>query len=150
MESPLNPAYTSEPVRRTTNGFGLTSMLLGLFNIALILVAVIGMYSFFGGLNEANGITFQDYEAFDSAAIQEMASEYGDQAQPFSFIISMLASCLTIPVSLLGVILGFIGLLQQGAPKMGSILGLVLNMPLLLLCGLGMLLSLAATATASV
>ena len=150
MESPLNPAYTAEPVRRTTNGFGLTSMLLGMFNIALILVAVIGMYSFFGGLNEANGITFEDYEAFDSAAIQEMASEYGDQTQPFSFVISMLSFCLTIPASLLGMIFGLIGLLQKNAPKMSSILGLVLNMPLLLLCGLVLLLSLAAAATASV
>ena len=53
-----------------------------------------------------------------------------------------LAGCLSVPVMLIGSILGFIGLMQSNAPKMGSILGLILNLPLLLICGCGMVMGL--------
>ena len=139
MESLENPVYGSEPPRRTTNGFGLTSMLLGFFNIALLLIALVSFIGMTSAVNSANGVTFQDYEVLGEEEIEAMFSEDAEAEAPVASMAAGLAGCLSVPVMLIGSILGFIGLMQSNAPKMGSILGLVLNLPLLLICGCGTL-----------
>lgn len=138
MEPLDNPVYASEPVRKMTNGFGLTSMLLGFFNIALILIALVSFFGMVSAVNSANGVTIQDYEVLGEEEIERMFSEDAETAAPVAAMVAGLSGCLSVPVMLVGSILGFIGLMQSNAPKMGSILGLILNLPLLLLCGCGM------------
>jgi len=138
MEPLENPVYASEPPLRITNGYGLTSMLLGFFNIALILIALVSFIATVTSVNSANGVTIQDYEVLGEEEIERMFSEDAETAAPVAAMVAGLSGCLSVPVMLVGSILGFIGLMQSNAPKMGSILGLILNLPLLLLCGCGM------------
>ena len=137
MDPLENPVYTSEPVRKMTNGFGLTSMLLGFLNVALILIALVSFFGMVSAVNSANGVTIQDYEVLGEEEIERMFSEDAETAAPVAAMAAGLAGCLSVPVMLIGSILGFIGLMQSNAPKMGSILGLILNLPLLLICGCG-------------
>ena len=142
MDPLENPVYASEPVRKLTNGFGLTSMLLGFFNVALILIALVSFFGMVSAVNSANGVTIQDYEVLGEEEIERMFSEDAETAAPVAAMAAGLAGCLSVPVMLIGSILGFIGLMQSNAPKMGSILGLILNLPLLLICGCGMVMGL--------
>ena len=142
MEPLENPVYDSEPSRKMTNGFGLTSMLLGFCNVALILTAVVSFFGMVSAVNSANGVTIQDYEVLGEEEIERMFSEDAETAAPVAAMAAGLAGCLSVPVMLIGSILGFIGLMQSNAPKMGSILGLILNLPLLLICGCGMVMGL--------
>ena len=142
MEPLENPVYISEPPRRITNAYGLTSMLLGFFNIALILIAVVSFIGIMSAVNSANGITFQDYEVLGEGEFERMLSEDAETEAPVASMVTGFAGCLSVPVMLIGSILGFIGLMQSNAPKIGSILGLILNLPLLLICGCGMLMGL--------
>ena len=142
MEILETPVYGSEPPRRMTNGFGLTSMLLGLFNIALILIALVSLFGMLSAVNSANGVTFQDYESLGEEEIERMLSEDAETEAPVASMVTGFAGCLSVPVMLIGSILGFIGLMQSNAPKIGSILGLILNLPLLLICGCVMLMGL--------
>ena len=113
-------------------------MLLGFFNIALILIALVSFFGMVSAVNSANGVTIQDYEVLGEEEIERMFSEDAETAAPVAAMVAGLSGCLSVPVMLVGSILGFIGLMQSNAPKMGSILGLILNLPLLLLCGCGM------------
>ena len=142
MQPLENPVYAYEPARKMTNGYGLTSMLLGFFNVALILIALVSLIGMMSAVNSANGVTFQDYEVLGEEEIEQMFSEDAEAVAPVAAMAAGLAGCLSIPVMLIGSILGFIGLMQSNAPKMGSILGLILNLPLLLLCGCGILMGL--------
>ena len=142
MEPLENPVYASEPVRKMTNGFGLTSMLLGFLNMALILIALVSFFGMVSAVNSANGVTIQDYEVLGEEEIERMFSEDAETVAPVAAMAAGLAGCLSVPVMLIGSILGFIGLMQSNAPKMGSILGLILNLPLLLICGCGMVMGL--------
>ena len=78
MEPSDNPVYATEPARRLTNGFGLTSMLLGLLNIALILIMLVFAMKMVSDVNAANGITFADYEVLGDEEVGQMFSEYGE------------------------------------------------------------------------
>lgn len=143
MDPLENPVYASEPPRRITNGYGLTSMLLGFVNIALILIALVSFIATVTSVNSANGVTFQDYEVLGEEEKRQMFSGNTLEAEaPVASILTFLTGCLSVPVMLIGSILGFIGLMQSNAPKMGSILGLILNLPLLLICGCGMVMGL--------
>ena len=140
MDPLENPVYASEPAQKVTNGYGLTSMLLGFFNVALILIALVSFIATVTSVNSANGITFQDYEVLGEEEKEQMFSSNTLQAEaPVASILTFLAGCLSVPVMLIGSVLGFIGLMQSNAPKMGSILGLILNLPMLLICGCGIL-----------
>ena len=139
MEPSDNPVYATEPARRLTNGFGLTSMLLGLLNIALILITLVFAMKMVSDVNAENGITFADYKVLGDEEVGQMFSEYGE-SEPLAAMAAGLAGCLSVPVMLIGSILGCIGLMQSNAPKMGSILGLIFNVPLLLFCGCSMVL----------
>ena len=114
-------------------------MLLGLLNIALILIMLVFAMKMVSDVNAANGITFADYEVLGDEEVGQMFSEYGE-SEPVAAMAAGLAGCLSVPVMLIGSILGCIGLMQSNAPKMGSILGLIFNLPLLLFCGCSMLL----------
>ena len=146
MEPLEAPVYVSEPPRRITNGYGLTSMLLGFFNIALILIALVSFIATVTSVNSANGVTFQDYEVLGEEKIDQMFSGNALQAEaPVASILTFLAGCLPVPVMLIGSVMGFIGLMQSNAPKLASILGLILNFPLLLICGCGILMGFMLT-----
>ena len=146
MEPLEAPVYVSEPPRRITNGYGLTSMLLGFFNIALVLIALVSFIATVTSVNSANGVTFQDYEVLGEEKIDQMFSGNALQAEaPVASILTFLAGCLPVPVMLIGSVMGFIGLMQSNAPKLASILGLILNFPLLLICGCGILMGFMLT-----
>ncbi len=146
MEPLEAPVYVSEPPRRITNGYGLTSMLLGFFNIALILIALVSFIATVTSVHSANGVTFQDYEVLGEEEIDQMFSGNALQAEaPVASILTFLAGCLSVPIMLIGSVLGFIGLMQSNAPKLASILGLILNFPLLLICGCGILMGFMLT-----
>ena len=134
MDPSENPVYATEPARRLSNGYGLCSILLGLVNIALILITVVFAIKMVSDVNAANGITFADYEVLGDEEIDRMFSEYWE-TDPVSALVAGFAGCLSVPVMLVGSVLGCIGLMQSNAPKLGSILGLILNLPLLLFCG---------------
>ena len=140
MEQPASPVHDLGPMRRNTNGFGLTSMICGLLNLALVLITVISVMNFVSEVNMANGITYEDYEVLGEEEKRRMLSEYGESQGLVAVMVSGLAFCLSIPVMLIGSVFGVIGLLQSNAPKMSSILGLVLTLPLLLAFGCLMLL----------
>ena len=140
MEHPVNPVNDPGPMRRATNGFGLTSMICGLLNLALVLITAISVMNFVSEVNTANGVTYEDYEVLGEEETRRMFSEYGESQGPVAVMVAGLAFCLSIPVMLIGSVFGVIGLLQSNAPKMSSILGLVLNLPLLLAFGCLMLL----------
>ena len=126
MDPSENPVYATEPARRLSNGYGLCSILLGLVNIALILITVVFAIKMVSDVNAANGITFADYEVLGDEEIDRMFSEYWE-TDPVSALVAGLAGCLSVPVMLVGSVLGCIGLMQSNAPKLGSILGLILN-----------------------
>ncbi|MAW42209.1 MAG: hypothetical protein CMJ30_07350 [Phycisphaerae bacterium] len=115
-------------------------MICGLLNLALVLITVISVMNFVSEVNMANGITYEDYEVLGEEEKRRMLSEYGESQGLVAVMVSGLAFCLSIPVMLIGSVFGVIGLLQSNAPKMSSILGLVLNLPLLLAFGCLMLL----------
>ena len=50
-------------------------MLLGFFNVALILIALVSFIGMMSAVNSANGVTFQDYEVLGEEEIEQMFSE---------------------------------------------------------------------------
>ena len=140
MEPLENPVYASETAPRTSNGFGLTSMILGFVNIFLILIVTVSFFLMTDAMLSASGITFADLEYLGDAEVQRMYEEDAEVLAPTEFFSLSCSAVLSIFVMLLGTIFGFIGLMQSNAPKMASILGLILSLPMLLCCGGCMLL----------
>ena len=135
MEPLENPVYASETAPRTSNGFGLTSMILGFVNVFLVLMVTVSFFLMADAMHSANGVTFADYEYLGDAEIQRMYEEDAEALAPTEFYSFSCSLVLSIFVMLLGTIFGFIGLMQSNAPKMASILGLILSLPMLLCCG---------------
>ena len=132
MEPLENPVYASEPVQKMTNGFGLTSMLLGFFNVALILTALVSFYGMVSAVNSANGVTIQDYEVLGEEEIERMFGEDAETAAPVAAMAAGLAGCLSVGhAHWIHLGIHWVDAIQR--PKMGSILGLILNLPLLLI-----------------
>ena len=115
-------------------------MILGFVNIFLILIVTVSFFLMTDAMLSASGITFADLEYLGDAEIQRMYEEDAEVLATTEFYSFGCSAGLSILVMLVGSIFGFIGLMQSNAPKMGSILGLVLSLPLLLCCGGCMLL----------
>ena len=59
-------------------------MLLGFFNVALILIALVSFFGMVSAVNSANGVTIQDYEVLGEEEIERMFSEDAETAAAVS------------------------------------------------------------------